>query len=570
MFTHFSLRTKMTMAFVIVAICLLTVGGISFVALAKVSSKYSHVADVNLPNTVQLTKMRGLAKDLRTIMNMLGLPQNDQAEVERIHKLFDDNIKSYDETDHSYAKGVLENDERGLHQKTKELWRSLVESSKLLFDLADAKNLAGRENFYRLLYGDFRTKAEAYYQGINALIDFQTKESHKWVHLAEGAAQKSIVLCLAVICGGFLLSILIGLVFSKTLSTTLLKTAKQLSRGAHELADASVKVSVSSISLSESATEQAAALQESMASIEQVSAMISKTADNAINSQQNAVINRDTAVKGKRAVEKMLGSINEINVANTHFMKEIEISNAQIAEIVKLIVEIGTKTKVINDIVFQTKILSFNASVEAARAGEHGKGFAVVAEEVGKLAQMSGQAAKEISSMLEASIKKVEQIVNETRSKIQRLVLVAKEKVDAGVVTAKDCSGILDEMLKSTEEIYQMVSEISVATREQAQGVEEINKAISQLDEVTQKNAIISRESAQLGQNLTSQASGLRAAVQDLLKTVSGNTNMDSKTAKVIELHQQKNLAIPLKFKMQSRDEAEGLPSQDDPRFKDI
>lgn len=100
----------------------------------------------------------------------------------------------------------------------------------------------------------------------------------------------------------------------------------------------------------------------------------------------------------------MIHSITEISESNDRIMSQVADGNRKISEIVQVISEIGNKTKVINDIVFQTKLLSFNASVEAARAGEHGKGFAVVAEEVGNLAQMSGNAAKEISDMLNGSV----------------------------------------------------------------------------------------------------------------------------------------------------------------------
>lgn len=117
----------------------------------------------------------------------------------------------------------------------------------------------------------------------------------------------------------------------------------------------------------------------------------------------------------------MLDSIKNIGAANERAGREIGASARHFADIVKVIEEIGSKTKVINDIVFQTKILSFNASVEAARAGEHGKGFTVVAEEVGKLAAMSGVAAHEIGELLSGSIQKVDAIVKDTQTKVKIL-----------------------------------------------------------------------------------------------------------------------------------------------------
>jgi methyl-accepting chemotaxis protein len=289
----------------------------------------------------------------------------------------------------------------------------------------------------------------------------------------------------------------------------------------------------------------------------------------------------------------MISSIDEINRSNTDIMTQIESSNQQISDIVKVISEIGNKTKVINDIVFQTKLLSFNASVEAARAGEHGKGFAVVAEEVGNLAQMSGNAAKEISQMLEGSIQKVEGIVNETKSSVEKLVVVGKEKVQTGTTTAKQCGEVLDEIVKSVTEVNQMIGEISTASREQAQGVQEINKAMSQMDQVTQQNAASSQEIAGAAEQLASQAESLRTMVEGLMKTVEGrkgghvesassSPSLHSRPSKVVELKKfaskSKKASVP---EQSLRDVvpakvfkkavgAENIPVENDPRFEDV
>src|SRR6202007_2185187 len=117
---------------------------------------------------------------------------------------------------------------------------------------------------------------------------------------------------------------------------------------------------------------------------------------------------------------------------NDHVMDQIKQSNEKVADIVKVISEIGNKTKVINDIVFQTKLLSFNASVEAARAGEHGRGFAGVCRGVGNLAEMSGKSAKEISSLLEESVSRVETMVAETRQTVAGLMNRSRSIVETG------------------------------------------------------------------------------------------------------------------------------------------
>jgi len=215
-------------------------------------------------------------------------------------------------------------------------------------------------------------------------------------------------------------------------------------------------------------------------------------------------------------------SIQEISSSNGEIMKQVEASNQEISHIVKVIAEIGNKTKVINDIVFQTKLLSFNASVEAARAGEHGKGFAVVAEEVGNLAQMSGNAAKEITAMLDDSIRKVEKTVNDTKIKVEQLMVTGRGKIEAGVVTSRKCGEALDQIVQNVDQLGQMVGEISAASQEQAQGVQEINRAMAQLDQVTQQNASASQEAANAAAQLNVQADSLRGIVRTLEKLVQG------------------------------------------------
>jgi methyl-accepting chemotaxis protein len=363
-------------------------------------------------------------------------------------------------------------------------------------------------------------------------------------------------------------------------------------------------------------TAQASALQETVASVEQVSAMIGKTADNAANSHKHAESTRAIANNGKEAVEQMISSIDQIHSSNTAIMNQVELSNTQITDIVRLISEIGSKTKVINDIVFQTKLLSFNASVEAARAGEHGKGFAVVAQEVGNLAQMSGTAAEEISTLLDGSIDRVKKIVDEMKSKIQTLVVTGQEKVDAGAATARACSDIFDKMRTGTEEIGRMIGEISVASKEQAQGIQEINKAMTALDKLTQNNAQSSQDALRFGQGLKNHQSEIHDGVNALTKMISGSKGalpaktvvkkapapapavqkkvVEAKVNKVIPLKPKIEAAVKAEIKPAPKAEkllplsppspspspspsllkkaagAEGLPSENDPRFEEF
>lgn len=373
----------------------------------------------------------------------------------------------------------------------------------------------------------------------------------------------------------------------------LMGLAHNLAQAADEVASMSTEIASTSEQLSSGATEQAAALEETSASMEEMSAMVTKNAENADRSRNVANTSQSTAQRGKSAVEEMIHSISEIDRSNTDIMAQIEDSNRQIAEIVKVIGDIGNKTKVINDIVFQTKLLSFNASVEAARAGENGKGFAVVAEEVGNLAQMSGNAAAEITQMLDDSIQRVESIVNDTKSKVEGLVRVGKTKVESGTQVAKQCADVLNDIVNSVNSVTQMVSEIANGSTEQAKGVQEINRAMVQLNQVTQQNTVASQESSAAAERLSRQSESLRDSVQSVMAVLNGTysgapapmaspkSSAGSNVTSIAEhrqhVHAPKKAHIVAKpaaaapvFKKASGDPLASIPRQDDDRFEDI
>lgn len=295
-----------------------------------------------------------------------------------------------------------------------------------------------------------------------------------------------------------------------------------LEKSGNDVNKTASKIAETSEEFSQASTEQASSLQETSASIEEISKMISSNTENANFSSKVSVQSLDTAEKGKQVVNHMIDAIGDINNSNQGIMSQIDETNKEIEKIVHIINEIGNKTKVINDIVFQTKLLSFNASVEAARAGEHGKGFSVVAEEVGNLANMSGKAAQEITQMLESSIRTVENIAKDSKEKIGVLLAASKTKVESGVSIAKESEQVLHEIVDSVASVTKMISDISHASNEQAQGVQEINKAVAQLDQVTQQNTQGAAHAANAASELAHEAEQLNSLVQKLKSLIDG------------------------------------------------
>ena len=375
--------------------------------------------------------------------------------------------------------------------------------------------------------------------------------------------------------GGFfilLMAFLASFVATRT-GKTLENVIERLKQGSEIVERTAQDVTGSAQSLSEASTEQASALQETAASIEEINAMIKKSSDNSFQSQDVASKSAEIAKQGQEAVEKMSQAVGEINVSNEAILQQINESNVQIGGIAKVIAEIGEKTKVINDIVFQTKLLSFNASVEAARAGEHGKGFAVVAEEVGNLAQMSGNAAKEISEMLSQSIKNVETIVQESTKKVEQLIADGREKVQAGVVIVDQCGSVLGDVVNNVNQLQEMVTAISIASKEQSQGVNEITKAMNELDQTTNANATTSQNVSGFAASLSRESVQMNEVVSELTAIVSGggykSIPKKTKMAEVISIVQSKKKIVEQE-KALEQPVGDEVPNSNDNRFKNI
>lgn len=328
-----------------------------------------------------------------------------------------------------------------------------------------------------------------------------------------------IVLSVVAILWIFLFTVFIATKLVKIFSSLSLS----LTHSSEDLGTTSAHMSSISYELSQTATSQASTLEQISSSLEEVSAMVGKNTDNSKRSANESSAASAKAQHGQEVVGQLLESIEAINKSNYEIMNQVDASNDKFNDIIKVIKEIETKTRVINDIVFQTKLLSFNASVEAARAGEHGSGFSVVAEEVGKLAAMSGNASTEISHLLTMSIGHVESIVLDTKNKVGRCINDGKSKVEAGMKVANDCKKVLFDITESIQNASLVAEEISGASEEQTIGVNEILKAVSQLDHMTHKNAQTSIQAAQSAKQLEGYADSVSKNVNSFMYALDGS-----------------------------------------------
>lgn len=262
---------------------------------------------------------------------------------------------------------------------------------------------------------------------------------------------------------------------------------------ADNLAKISKSLDVSVQNSTVSASRQSAAIEETVASMEEMGSMIAMTNQSTTTTQEEVMQSTQFAKEGESVVHEMVRSMDAIYK-----------SNNQLESIVTLIAGIQSKTKIINDIAFETKLLAFNASIEAARAGAHGRGFAVVAEEVGKLATVSNRAADEVRSLLENSAIQVSSILDLTRDSVQQ-----------GQSTTKACSSAFARMQSSIQVISEGISRIATASNEQKAGVTQTNEAMQEMERVAQANLTS-------GTRIQNQSSGLRSTAETLNSSARG------------------------------------------------
>ena len=301
----------------------------------------------------------------------------------------------------------------------------------------------------------------------------------------------------------------------KNMNDSLASTVGQVRTGTETITVASQEIASGNADLSSRTESQASSLEETASSMEELTSTVRQNADNARQANQLVVSASSVAVKGGAVVGQVVSTMGSI--------KE---SSRKIVDIIG----------VIDGIAFQTNILALNAAVEAARAGEQGRGFAVVAAEVRNLAQRSASAAKEIKSLIGDSV----------------------DKVDQGSRLVDEAGKTMDEIVTSVQHVADIMSEITAASQEQSAGIEQVNLAITQMDEMTQQNAALVEQAAAAAESMEEQAIALAQAVS--VFKLAGSTQFKASSAST-KRHDVKS-TVKMQPKALSSTSAKSNPTQ--------
>jgi methyl-accepting chemotaxis protein len=379
-----------------------------------------------------------------------------------------------------------------LFTKLEKAWEENKSVHKQVVDLAMKENPAEKRASIDLSNGLGRQKRHALDDIISELTQLKADNARNASVESSQIYSSSRTFMIIFSIAGFLVGIGLGTLMTLNITRPIKRIIDGLSEGADQVSSASGQVASASQELAEGASEQAAAIEETSSSLEEMSSMTKQNADNARQADQLMASTKDSESRSTEMMNRLTTSMGEISRASEETSKII---------------------KTIDEIAFQTNLLALNAAVEAARAGEAGAGFAVVADEVRNLAMRAAEAAKNTADLIEGTVKKVQDgsVLVEQTEKEFRAVALNFDRFNA------------------------LTGQISAASLEQAQGIEQINRAVGEMDKVVQQNAASAEEAASASEEMNAQAEQMKEFVVELRTLVDGsNSNSAARSAAAI------------------------------------
>lgn len=499
------LQSKLILLTAVMMFALAILGYLGYSTTEKWESSTHELGEVRLQSIVGLMEMR-------VGINQIVIQQNRVRGVNgdpRMNEVVTDAIERIKRGGERYETGLAiyaplaqtteEAAEWKKYQEEFATWKSLSDefAQNTLVPLAKTSDPAAIQTYYNKM-SDFITVSRkprtAMLESMDKIAKINVDGANETVKVSVQDASTSVKTTIIIVLVAFGISILLAVLIIRSISRAITASVTSIRDGAMQITSASDQVASSSSSLAQGASEQASSVEEVSATLEESTAINTQNTDNARQADILAKNANDSAKAGYEKGEKL-----------SHSMHAITESAAKISGIIKTI----------DQIAFQTNLLALNAAVEAARAGEHGLGFAVVADEVRNLAQRAASAAKETSDIIEevvGQIKEGNQIALATHTSFQ-------------------------EIVEQSKKVSDLIGEIAIAGKEQAEGMSQINQAMGQVDQVTQQVAANSEEAAAAAEELNAQATSMMETVRILAKMVGMESDAPAHSVKKMNLH---------------------------------
>jgi methyl-accepting chemotaxis protein len=446
----------------------------------QVGQKLTDVAEVHLPLTQVVSMIDNARADQRLAVINFAV-NNDAAALDFFNKSTAETLSIFDEVEKRVAQDP-ELLKAGIFIETMENAKALnqefVKACQVLIEAAKAKD----EEAVKKATATVEESSKNTRKTLVSFLQLNFMEAKQAADAALKESQFSKTFVLFISLGILAVGIFLAFFVSKSITRALYCIIDEMKEGAVQVASSSNQISAASQSLAEGASEQAASIEETSSSLEEMSSMTKQNAENARQA--------DTLMQ---QANRVVGQANESMSRLTVSMEDISKASEETSKIIKTIDEIA----------FQTNLLALNAAVEAARAGEAGAGFAVVADEVRNLAMRAADAARNTATLIEGTVKKV------------------KEGGDLVVKTNE----AFNEVSKNAAKVGGLVADIAAASNEQSQGIEQVNKAVMEMDKVVQQNAANAEESASSSQEMRSQAEGIEQMILNLRSFVGAGSN---------------------------------------------